>query len=114
MNNEYFEMLAAKFVAAAASSVSTKLISSVFASPLSARSPDLCMLWHPGYRNTHRVRLFLVLLFSIFSESIKGIIRLGTNLKSYEYAIYGKIKNTILVVTSICGSQEANGEYKTV
>jgi len=64
----------AKFVAITAISVPDKLISPAFASPLSARSPDLCMLWHPVYRRNHRVKLFFVLLLSVLYRSLKGII----------------------------------------
>ncbi len=113
MIHDNFELLAAKFVAAAARSVSKKLVSSVFASPLSARSPDLCMLWHPGYRKSHSAKLFLELLLSMLLGSLKGIIRLTTNLKPFGYAIYGKVEDSILVITSLCGSQSPDGEYKT-
>ena len=113
MIHDNFELLAAKFVAVAVRSVPDKLISSVFASPLSARSPDLCMLWHPGYRNNHSAKLFLELLLSMLLGSLKGIIRLTTNLKPFGYAIYGKVEDSILVITSLCGSQALDGEYKT-
>lgn len=114
MNSEYFEVLAAKFVAEAARSVSEKLISSVFASPLSARSSDICMLWHQGYRKRHSVKLFLALLLSMLLGFLKGMVRLATNSKPFGYAIYGKITDSILVVTSLCGSQTPDGDYKTV
>jgi len=110
---DYLELLAAKFVSMVTCSVSAELTSSVFASPLCARSPDLCILWHPGYRNSHRVKLFIVLSFSVFSESIKGIVKFMTNIKPFEYAIYGKIKDSILVIISLCGTQNPNGEYET-
>ncbi len=110
---DYLELLAAKFVSVATRSVSEKLTSSVFASPLSARSPDLCMLWHPVYRRNHRAKLFFVLFFSMFSESLKGILRLVTNLRPFGYAVYGKITDSILVVISLCGTQTSEGEYKT-
>jgi len=110
---DYFELLAAEFVSITARSVSKKLTSSVFASPLSARSPDLCMLWHPVYRRSHGLKLLLVLLFSIFSGSLKSVIRLFTNLRPFGYAVYGKITDSILVVTSLCGTQTSEGQYKT-
>jgi hypothetical protein len=113
MNDDYFEKLAAKFVVLVARTVPGELTSSIFASPLSVRNSDNCMLWHPGYRNNHRVKLFIVLSFSVFSESLKGVVRLMTNIKSFEYAIYGKIKDSILVIVSLCGIQNTNGEYKT-
>lgn len=113
MIHDYFELLAAKFVVMATRSVSKKLISVVFASPLSARSPDLCMLWHPGYRNRHSTKLFFDLLFSVALGVLKGFVRLVTSIRPFGYAIYGKVAGSILVVPSICGSQSPNGEYKT-
>lgn len=113
IDSDYLELLAAKFVAIIARSVPDKLISSVFASPLSARSPDLCMLWHPVYRKNYRAKLFFVLLLSMFYSSLKGIIKLAINHKNFGYAIYGKVDNSILVVPSMCGTQASGGEYKT-
>ncbi|MGR3302430.1 MAG: hypothetical protein ACUZ8I_07975 [Candidatus Scalindua sp.] len=113
MFHDNIELMAAKFVAITARSVPDKLISSVFASPLSARSPDLCMLWHPVYRKNHSAKLFFVLLLSMFYSSLKGIIKLATNHKHFGYAIYGKVEDSILVVPSICGIQTSEGEYKT-
>ena len=110
---DYFELLAAEFVSITARSVSEKLTSSVFASPLSARSPDLCMLWHPVYRRSHRLKLLLVLLFSTLFWSLKGVVRLITNLRPFGYAVYGKITDSILVVISLCGTQTSEGQYKT-
>ena len=110
---DYFELLAAEFVSITARSVSEKLTSSVFASPLSARSPDLCMLWHPVYRRRHRPKLLLVLLFSTLFWSLKGVVRLITNLRPFGYAVYGKITDSILVVISLCGTQTSEGQYKT-
>ena len=113
MFDDNLELMAAKFVAITARSVPDKLISSVFASPLSARSPDLCMLWHPVYRRNHRAKLCFVLFLSMFYGSLKGIIKLATNPKPFGYAVYGKVEDSLLVVASICGTQVSESEYKT-
>ena len=113
IDSDYLELLAAKFVSVAARLVSVKLTSSVLASTLSVRSPDLCMLWHPGYRKNHSTKLFIELLLSMFLGFFKGVIRLTTDLKPFEYAIHGKVEDSILVITSLCGSQTSDGEYKT-
>jgi hypothetical protein len=113
VGSDYLELLAAKFVSSVAGLVPEKLISTIFASPLSARSPDLCMLWHPGYRKSHSAKISFKLFLSIFSGSLRGIIRLTTNFKPFGYAIYGKVEDSILVIPSLCGSQTPGGEYKT-
>ena len=113
VDSDYLELLAAKFVSFAVGMVPEKLVSTVFASPLSARSPDLYMLWHPGYRKNHSTKLFIELLLSMFLGSLKGIVRLGANLKPFGYAIHGKVEGSILVITSLCSSQTSEGEYKT-
>tara|TARA_Y100000031_G_scaffold17880_1_gene18382 strand:- start:314 stop:1603 length:1290 start_codon:yes stop_codon:yes gene_type:complete len=71
------------------------------------------MLWHPGYRKNHSTKLFIELLLSMFLGSLKGIIKLTTNLKPFGYAVYGKVGDSILVVASTCGTQSSEGEYKT-
>lgn len=113
IDSDYLELLAAKFVSVVARSVPEKLISTVFASPLSARSPDLCMLWHPVFRRNHRAKLFFILLLSMFSEFLKGFVRNVVNHNPFGYAVYGKAADSILVVVSLCGSQTSGGEYKT-
>ena len=54
-----FEYLTVKFLDAATGIAIKSTISLIHSSPLSARSPDLCMLWHPGYRKRHSLRLFV-------------------------------------------------------
>jgi hypothetical protein len=44
---------------------------------------------------------------------LKELVSLITNIRSCEYALFGEIKNTSLVVTSTCGYVTPNNEYKT-
>jgi len=113
MNREYFEQIAAEFTAKVAVSISAQLKSSIFASPLSARTPDLCMLWHPVYRNKNRSRLLANLLISLFVSCLKGLVRLVCNFKPFGFLISGHIKSTLLVVTSTCAHQTKRGNFKT-
>ncbi|MBI4825096.1 MAG: hypothetical protein HY807_01550 [Nitrospirae bacterium] len=108
-----FEQLSARFIAAAVRSAPEKLAAPIFASPLSARSPDLCMLWHPGYRKRHSLRLFAGSIASSGAAFIKGIVKLLISPRSFGYAIYGTIEESILVITSMCGSETPDGKYKT-
>lgn len=108
-----FEHLAAKFISEAALKVPEQLISLVMASPLSARSSDLCMLWHPNYREKHKIKLLVELLFSSEAAFLKGLVRLAGRYKPFGYAIYGQIKDTLLVLTSACAFKTAGHEYKT-
>lgn len=108
-----FEYLTAQFVRIVASSVPTFMTSLVFASPLCARSPDVCMLWHPGYRNRHTLRILITLLGLLTVSATKGIVQLIFNLKPFGYAVYGKIHDTILVVPSVLGKVTPDNEFKT-
>ncbi len=108
-----FERLAANFAATAARFVPNNLISLIFSSPLSARSPDLCMLWHPGYRNRHALRIVTNLLGLIAVNATKGMVQLIFTFKPFGYAVYGKILDTLLVVPAALGKATSDGEFKT-
>lgn len=108
-----FEELSACFVAAAVRSAPEKLLSPIFASPLSVRSPDLCMLWHPGYRKRHSLRLFAESAASLAAAFFKGIVKLLISPRPFGYALYGTTGGSILVITSMCGSGTPEGAYKT-
>jgi len=110
MNKDYFEELAARFIADIAQTVPDQLVSLVISSPLSTRSPDICMLWHPGYRKRHKYKLVIKLLFSVFKGCLKTFIKVT---RSFGYSLYGKINDTILIVSPLCGSEVENGKYKT-
>ena len=114
LSKDHFEQIAAGFIAKVAVTANNELKSSIFSSPLSARSPDSCMLWHPVYRNKNRIRLFAGLLISIFVECLGGGARLLRDFKSsLGYVISGRVKDTLLVITSTCAYQTGNGEFKT-
>ena len=113
LGKDYFEQIAAEFTAKVAASASEELKSVIFSSPLSARNSDLCMLWHPVYRNRNRTRLIVKLLISIFLRGLKGLAKFVYSFNRLGYAISGRIKSSILVVPSICASQVKDGGFKT-
>ena len=114
MSRDDFEHIAAKFIARVALCVNEQLKSSVFSSPLSARIPDSCMLWHPVYRNKNKSRLFVRLLISVFVGCLGGGVRLVRDFKSsLGYVISGRLNNTLLVITSRSAYHGKNGEFKT-
>lgn len=108
-----FEHLAAKFVGIATALVPEYMTSLIFASPLSARSPDNCMLWHSNYRNHRKLKILITLLGSVVINSIKGIVKSIFHFKQFGYALYGNINDTLLVVPSVMGKETPDGEYKT-
>lgn len=108
-----FEYLAVKFLDAATGIATKSTISLIHFSPLSARSPDLCMLWHPGYRKRHGHRLFVESMGSLVAAFFKGIVKLLISPRSFGYSLYGVIGESILVITSMCGSETPDGTYKT-
>ncbi|HAZ10639.1 MAG TPA: hypothetical protein DCY56_06000 [Candidatus Omnitrophica bacterium] len=113
MLDESFEHLAAQYVALLARSIPQENISLVFSSLLCARSPDLGLIWHSGYRKKHINQLIVKGLWSVISGLVEGFARLSTNFRSFGYALYGKINDTILVVSLSCGSEASDGQFKT-
>ncbi|RJQ23952.1 MAG: hypothetical protein C4560_00510 [Nitrospiraceae bacterium] len=113
MSDFSFELLSARFIAAAIRSAPEKLVSPIFASPLSARSPDLCILWHPGYRKKHGLRLFVESTASLVEAFLRGLVKLLIHPTSFGYALYGAIRESILVIPPMCGSEAPDGKYKT-
>jgi len=114
MSRDDFEQIAGEFIAKVAVSANEQLKSSIFASPLSARIPDSCMLWHPVYRNKNRSRLFVRLLISLFVGCLGGFVRLVRDFKSpLGYVISGRLNNAVLVITSRSAYHGKNGEFKT-
>ena len=107
-----FEQLSAKYVAAVAQSMDENNMSVVFSSPLSARSPDLCFLWHTGYRKKYFMKLTTQVLFSLPLEFIKGLIKLFSNFKPLGYILQGKIDDKILVIPLSCTKLDNNGKYQ--
>ncbi|MFH1283574.1 MAG: hypothetical protein ABII27_07915 [bacterium] len=113
MDKYSIEKLAVKFILAAAKSVDSRFISLIFASPLSARSPDVCILWHTGYKNKHRIKVLMRALLTVFFSLIKGLRKLLFNNSPFAYALYGNVKETLLVVASNCGVPAINNGYST-
>lgn len=113
MQKHYFEYVAARFVSEIAVNLPKEIMSLAFSSPLSARSPDLCMLWHTGYFYRHKLKLFFDNLLAAIVSFLKIPGRLLAHCEPFAYALYGRIDNTILVVPSICGQAVADGDYIT-
>ncbi|MCP4265467.1 MAG: hypothetical protein GY777_07820 [Candidatus Brocadiaceae bacterium] len=113
MNVDSFENLAARIVASITKLSPNQFTSLIITSPLCTRTPDICILWHAGYRKDHRIGILFKQLFIVGMGFLKGFISLITNIRSYEYALFGEIKNTILVVASTSGYVTSNNEYKT-
>lgn len=113
MQEDAFEHLAAQMVATIAGSVPQEVVSLIFASPLSARTPDLCLMWHPGYRKRHRFLLLAGNVTRLPVDLAKGLIRATGLWKPFGYALYGEIKDTLLVVASLCGKEKPDGGYET-
>lgn len=113
MDRDEFEYLAVKFIETVAGIIPKQFASLVFASPLCARSPDLCMLWHTGYREKHRFRLSIELCFYTFIGLLKGLIKLAYNIRPFAYVLKGKIGSSLLVFPSLCGQESKDGSYKT-
>ncbi len=108
-----FEHLAAKYISKIAQSVPKELVSLVFSSPLSARSPDVCLLWHGGYRERHMASLTARSLWALFSGLLGGCRRLAANFTPFGYALFGKVGDAILVVSLACGHVDPSGQFKT-
>ena len=87
------------------------LASLVFSSPLSARTPDLSMVWHSGYRRLHRQKLVLQLLSNAVVALGKGAARLA-GARPWGYCRYGQTVDRILVLASLCG-QENGSRFQT-
>lgn len=113
MENDPFEKLAARFVHAVSTVVPDRFKSLVFSSPLCARDPDVCLLWHAGYRQRHRWRMLIQLCFSTARSLAKGIVKILGRREPFGYAVYGKVNDAILVLNSACGLMAPDGEYRT-
>jgi hypothetical protein len=108
-----FEYMAVNFLDAAIGVAAENTTSLILSSPLSARSPDLSLLWHDGFREKHRIKLLRNLLAKNIYGFLKGAVKLAVNFKPLRYAVHGKINSALLVVTSTCGFEASNGSYKT-
>jgi len=113
MKTHAFEQLSAKFVANSIKYVDERLISVVYSSPLCARSPDLFMVWHPGYYEKNKLKLFVNGVVLVLRELFRGGIKLVFNLKPFNYVLQGSIADSLLIVPSNCAISLANGTKKT-
>lgn len=113
MYRDPFEKLAVNFATRILVCIPDHLASLVFASPISTRSTDVCMLWHTDYRRNHLGRLFIVSFISLAVAFIKGFFKLIGKFRQFGYVLYGEIKDTILIMASTCGSETNDGAYKT-
>ena len=108
-----FELLAGQFVSSIALSVPAELRPMVFSSTSGARDPDVCLLWHSGYREKNKLKL----LFSSFAKAaiscFRGMAKILLRYEPFGYALYGTIGDSVLVVTSTCGYTTKDDGYKT-
>nr|MBP7088551.1 hypothetical protein [Candidatus Omnitrophota bacterium] len=113
MLKDYFEYLAVNFIVEAAKVIPQKMKVYLFSSPLSARNTDVCMLWHFNYRERHRAKLLrqkiILLCFALMKLPFRFIKDIGI----FEYALYGEVKNSLLVIWSMCGQPLAAHNFKT-
>lgn len=112
MRSDQFEERAAQFVAYVARSVPEALKSVLFASPLSTRSTDLCLLWHSGYRQNHKFSLMGKLIGSLVLGAVKGFLR-ALGFRREGYRVYGEIGSSVLVVPSNCGMRLGDDQFAT-
>lgn len=108
-----FERMAVEFLGAASGGAPENTITLMLASPLSARNPDVCLLWHDGYRTRHRGALLRDHAARALYGLFKGTVKLAIGFEPLKYALYGKINDTLLVVPSTCGAESPAGAYKT-
>lgn len=109
----HFERLAVEFLDASCGGAPETTISLIHASPLSARNPDVCLLWHDGYRKKHRVGLLLNLISTTLYGLLKGAVKLAVDYKPMRYSVHGKITDSLLVLASTCGFESPAGTFKT-
>ena len=112
-DDDPFEALAARCVTSVAERVSPDLRFLVFSSPVCTRRTDVSLLWHPGYRNGHKVRLLLEALASFPFDLAKGILRLAPPFRQYGWCVSGKIEERVVVLPSLCGEEVTPGQYRT-
>jgi len=113
MFDDTLEKISARFVSEVALVAPEGLISAIFASPLSARSPDTCLLWHFNYRKKYGIILFLKYIVKIFIAFPKSVARLIKRPFQLMYTLCGEINGSILVIPSICSYIGTNGRYAT-
>jgi hypothetical protein len=87
-----FEASAAASVAAAAGCIPADIRPLIFASPVCARSSDVSLVWHSGYREKHRTVIVLRLLAALPLDLLKGMVRLLPPFRRLRYTITGVVR----------------------
>lgn len=113
MHNDEFEYLSSNFTARILDKITPDLSAIVHACPLSARNPDICLLWHNGYREKHRTRMLIKRLYFFVIALIKLPKRLFFCVNSLGFALYGNLKDTLLVASAPCGCVTDEGRFET-
>lgn len=106
------ETTAVTFVAAAASKLPDGLRPLVFASPVSSRSPDLILAWHPGYRSRRKLLVLWETAGALVAKKLRGVVRLFKDRKAFRYKLYGRASEELFVTPVMCGKDD-NGAWKT-
>jgi len=107
---DHLERYAARLVARAVGSF-PQLSAVFFSSPMCARSPDLSLVWHPGYRTSHPFRVYAALIWSLWTALPKGLARLLFRVRRGGYCRYGKVRDSILIVPEVCGDESPVGRF---
>ncbi len=106
------ETVAADFTAFTVGHLPADISTLPFASVISARSPDIYLLWHPVYRCKHKVGLLAYHAALMVYKKIRGCQALFSLRKQFRYKIYGEVGSTLLVTPALCG-KESGGNWQT-
>ena len=110
--DDELERLAALYMAHGAKRY-PHLAAAFFCSPLSARTPDLNLTWHPVFRRRHLWRLWVSFSVSLLVALPKGFARMFLGSAPKGFCRYGAASSTLLVLTSSCGSESQNADFQT-
>lgn len=106
MSNQYekynLECLTVRFSSILVKNIPKSWIPIIFASPLSARSPDLYLLWHQGYYKKNRNKILITSFLLALISVLKYFKKLLLNGHNFAYALYGKPSKSILAIPSLC------------
>lgn len=113
---EFFDLepLACVFSAELASRVPAPLRPLVFSSPVSARSPDVSRVWHPGYLRRNYGRVCRAMFGAVLSGAVKCFFGRRVWFRSkFAYSLPGGVSQTLLIVPSHCGKFGKGGLFTT-
>lgn len=108
-----FEESAALVTAELARFVPKDVQSLVFASPVSTRSTDLSLVWHPVYRHKHRLVIGMKAMTDLLADALKGCLRIWPSFRQFGHAVYGIPIDRVLVVPVGCGREIEEGRFDT-